>query len=195
MDLKVRERVAQLGAAWPAQAAELVEALEAEAEGAPGPLAKVVALQFMDAAGAAYAGMRLLERQKEEDPYDEPAGGESALGKMKRAFSTLTAHFAALKLAVLEELATVPPPDELQEMIRGYEGQCADLRRQLAEAESQLAARVARWAQAEVILRRTKEVSWTHWAIVWMLRATGRTLRPTVWMLRATGRRAGRRRR
>lgn len=43
MDPKVREHAAQLGAAWPAQAFELVEALETQAQEKPGSLAEVMA--------------------------------------------------------------------------------------------------------------------------------------------------------
>eukprot|EP00959_Pyramimonas_sp_CCMP1952_P322766 6754038-Pyramimonas_sp.AAC.1 len=98
----------------------------------------------------------------------------TAQGMWEKRMDQCRVDGAAHERAAEQSAALSKHVDELQEMIRGYEGQCADLRRQLAEAESQLAAREARWAQAEVILRRTKEVSWTHRAIVWMLRATGR---------------------
>ena len=117
MDPKVRDRVAQLGAAWPAQAAELVDTLEAQAQEKPGPLDDVVAKQMVEAAGAVYAGWRLKARQCDESYMDRDEGGRDAL---YAAFDTLKRRIEEMKLVVPESLRAVPGPKELEGMILAH---------------------------------------------------------------------------
>ena len=73
VDPKVRTKILEVVAIYPELQAELVEALEAQAQEKPGPLDEVVAKQMVEAAGAVYAGWRVKARQVEEQPYsDEP---------------------------------------------------------------------------------------------------------------------------